>query len=139
MFRTQRRVVDAGNRFAQTTDFLQRFSRDVRRATAVRLTDADETGVHQVLLIGEPPNAVTYRFAASGILRSAREGTASAVETEWNTFKAEAAILGAPGADWGSVARVTVRWSPIEPKVPEPRRRFDLVVRAVGEASDDDD
>lgn len=139
ILRSQRRVVEGGNRFAQTDDFFRCFSRDVRKATVARLTPGGGDGVRHVLVIGEPPKQLVYRCYERRVERSAGEGVGSGPRKLWDPLDVEVGIVPAAAGGYGTVVRATVYWRHTDPMDPEPDRRFDRVVRAAGELDYDED
>ncbi len=135
ILRSHNRVAEFANRYAVLNDFLRCLSRDVRRATTASLHEGTGEGLRQVLVIGEMPPRVSYRFYQQHVERMGPEGGSALVKL-WEPMSAEVGI-GGPSDTVGRVIRVTVYWRRTGAKDPDSDRRFDLSVRCAGELGDD--
>lgn len=136
--RSHKRVAEFSNRYALLNDFLRCVSRDVRLATAASLRDGDSEELRQVLVIGESPKQVTYRFYARRVERTGFEGDSVAAK-RWAPISAAVEVAGDRARKGGAVVSVTVTWDRADTGGLESNRRFNVSVRCGGELSDDRD
>jgi hypothetical protein len=137
MLQSQDRVAEFANRLARTSDFLQWVRRDVRGATNATLREGDGAELRQVLLIGNPPTQISYRFFKQRVERT--EGGAAGTTKSWDSMAAKVSLVAAPDTVEAGGVGVSVFWHRTGAKDPEPDRRFDLVVRCGGEQTNVDD
>lgn len=136
ILRSQQRVADLSNHYAKVTDFIQCFSRDVRMSSTAVLSEGDGDDLRQVLVVGEPPCQVTFRFYSQRVERVGCMG--SPVTTKlWTPLDVGVNKIIGPFEAGGTAVDVTVRWHRTDKKDPEPDRRFDLIVRCAGELDDE--
>lgn len=136
--RSHKRVTAFSNRYSLLNDFLRCVSRDVRMSTTASLRDGDGEGLRQVLVIGEIPEQVTYRFYDRRVERTGFEGDSIAGK-RWAPIPAAVKIAGDRARTGGAVVSVTVTWDRADTDGLESNRRFDASVRCGGELSDDRD
>ncbi len=137
IMRSQRRVADLDNRYAMTNDFLRCVFRDVRRATTASLHEGDGAELQQVLVVGEFPRQVSYRFYKQYVERTGFEGDSQAAKL-WSPMTANPGVTPVQSDVGTALVDVTVFWGRTDAKDPEPNRRFDLAVRCAGELDHDD-
>lgn len=130
MLRSQKRVVEFGNQFAATNDFLRCFSRDVRTGTTAAMQEPVGGDVRRVLMINTVSGQVVYRFDKQQVQREASPGVAAKL---WSPMTAEVAIVSGPNVSGGVGINLSVSWFRGVAKDPGPNRRFDLFVRCGGE------
>ena len=135
MLRSQDRVVEFGNRFARTNDFLRCLKRDVRMATTATLREEHGEELRQVLWVGEPPTQITYRFFDHHVERSGGRADDDAAKL-WSPMSAEISLMGTDHVTDSTGVSVTVFWRRTGARDPEPNRQFDLAVRCAGELGD---
>jgi len=134
IIRSQKRVAEFGNEFAVINDFLQCFSSDVRRSSSISMSEnADQDG-GQTVILTTPTGRTTYRLSAQSV---AREGLPGSLPKNWNPMIASVAIISNSPSSKGEGVRLAITWPRKDAKDPEPKRRFDLVVRCEEEFGDD--
>lgn len=136
--RSHKRVAELGNRYAVLNDFLRCLSRDVRMAKTANVRDGDGEDLLQILVIGETPARVSYRFYERHVERAGFEGDNVAAK-RWDPMYAAVEILGGRPVEGDAIVGVTVSWHRTDKNDPEPYRRFDAAVRCAGELSNDTD
>ncbi len=130
MLRSQRRVSDFGNQYAQIDGFLSQFSRDVRRATTASLHVGDENE-GRLLVLEAPNRKVAYRFFERRVERSPIE-PGDPMTNSWESMIASVDLVtGFVEAPQVAVG-LSVQWRRTDKKDPDRSRRFDLVVRCAG-------
>lgn len=136
ILRSQKRVTDFGDRYTALNDFLEALRRDVRRVTTARLGAGDGGDLRQVLILGEPPERVAYRFYEQHVER--REGpTGGSSETRgWEAVSASAEIQRSRTNSAAAIVSVTAYLRRSSADAPAPVRRFGLALRCVGEVVD---
>lgn len=138
ILRGQKRVAEFGNRYTVLNDFLRCVSRDVRMATTAALEPDEEGGPRHTLVLGTPPNQVTYRFHDGRVERNGFEGDSVSTK-RWAPMSATVSISGDRQPVGRTIVSVRVSWFRNGADDPEPDRRFDLTVRCAGELGDDSD
>ena len=138
ILRSQRRVAEFSNQYAEVNDFIRCLSRDVRMSATAVLQEGDGDGLRQVLLLGDPPRQVSFRFYGQSVERTVSPGSALSAKL-WTPLEAVVKVISSqPGTDEAAVG-VTIRWHRADAKDPEPNHRFDLVVRCARELGHEED
>ena len=137
IMRSQRRVAELDNRYAMTNDFLRCLFRDVRKATTASLREGDGAELQQVLVVGEFPRQVSYRFYKQHVERTGFEGDSQAAKL-WSPMTADIGVTPVRSVVGNALVDVTVFWGRTDAQDPEPNRRFDLAVRCAGELDHDE-
>lgn len=138
IMQSQRRVAQFGNQYAEVNDFIRCLSHDVRMSAKAVLQEGGGDGLRQVLVLGDPPRQVTFRFYGQSVERTGSPGSALSAKL-WTPLEAAVNIVrGQTGTDDTAVG-VTIRWHRADAKDPEPNHRFDLVVRCAGEQGHEKD
>lgn len=138
ILRGQKRVAEFSNQYTVLNDFLRCVSRDVRMATTADLQSDEEDGPRQTLVLGTPPQQVTYRFHEGRVERQGFEGDSVATK-RWTAMRATVSISGDRQRVGGTIVSIRVSWIRNGTDDPEPDRQFDLAVRCAGELGDDSD
>lgn len=132
LLRSQDRVVASGNRFTQVNDFLRTVKRDVRMSAVATLSESQGEGPRQILLLGEPPTQITYRFFGNHVERSGRIAGNNA-KNSWSPMIAQIGVESAVDSRALTGVEVTVFVPRTGKSDPDPARRFDFLVRCAGE------
>ncbi len=136
ILKSQKRVTVVSNRYAQLNDFFRVFSHDVRTSRVVSLSvengEGDKVEPRQVLLIGEAPRQVKYRFYKQYVERTGYERDTVA-EKRWASMSTTVQIDDGQPASRGPIVKASVIWHQTGTQDPEPTRRFDLSVYGAGE------
>ncbi|MBI1826348.1 MAG: type II secretion system protein [Planctomycetes bacterium] len=136
MLRSQKRVAEFGNQYAEINDFLRCFSRDVRQSTSVVTHETAGETVRQVVALNLPSGQLVYRFFEQKVEREARPGIAP---KSWTPLIAHAEIVSGKSTSNGTGVSIAVSWRRLGAKDPEPSRRIDRIVRCAGEIGHEDE
>ena len=130
--RSQRRIADFDNRYAVLNDFVRCISGDVRKARTASLEEAGLADT-QLLVLGEVPAQVIYRFYGRGVERTGFAGHPVAAK-QWDSMRAVVQVQTSRASDPnGSLVKLTVFWDRADVDAIEPNRRFDFAVRCGAE------
>jgi len=129
--KSQQRITDMANRTAITDDFIDCLSRDVRGVATARV-QTDDRGGGSMLVLGDGPQRLTYRFFEDHVEReAARDGAVAA--KSWAPLTATVSVQGRDGPQTHVVVSATVWWRRTDTKDPAPARRFDFAVCCRGD------
>ena len=105
-------------------------------ATTATLRREEDVEPGQVLVLGEPPRQISYRFFNQHVERSGGQEGDDAAKL-WSPMSAEISLISTDHVTGSTGVSVTVFWRRTGAKDPEPNRRFDLFVRCAGELNDE--
>ncbi len=127
--RSHRQIAGFANRYAVLNDFLQWIRHDVRTAEEITLRGGEGGDLQKVLVIGESPRQVLYRFYPGRVERVGFEDDTIA-DKYWEMKHTDVTIgVEQAGGSGDTVLNMTVQWHRSSKITPEPRRRFDITIR----------